>query len=185
MIKFYCLIIKIFSIKKMYLVYFIIFELFSLISSDDCGKNIENIDIKPGIIKYIIETGECKTFQFTAIDDGYYLITFENIGKIIEATGDVHQDISIFKEDGLRTGAYAQNFTKGDYFKMTYPHQPDDSYIEHSFKIEKINSEINLRLLIEYKYGGLFENIYLTNCLKPIFILLRNPITNGYSKNND
>ena len=88
----------------MYLVYFIIFEIFSLISSDDSGKNIENIDIKPGIIKYIINKGEYKTFQFTAIDDGYYLITFENIGKIIEATGDVHQDISIFEKEGLRTG---------------------------------------------------------------------------------
>ena len=168
----------------MYLVYFIVFELFSLISSDDSGQNIENIDIKPGIIKYIINKGVYRTFQFTAIDDGYYLITFDNVGMIIEATGDVHQDISIFEKEGLRTGAYAQNFTKGDYFKMTYPYLSDATYNEHAFKIEKIDTDINLRLLTEGKYC-LFENIYLTNCSKPIYILMRNPSRNEYSTNNN
>ena len=103
---------------------------------------------------------------------------------IIEATGDVHQDISIFTEEGFKTGAYVQNFRKGDYFKMTYPFKANSIKTEHTFKIEKIDSNINLRLLTMGQIH-LFENIYLTNCSKPIYILMRNPSRDEYSTNNN
>ena len=81
------------------LIYLLIFKLFILILGEDSGENIEHIDIKEGITKYSFYSGQVKTFQFTAIEDGYYLITFTSFGFIIEATGNVHQDTSLFEEE--------------------------------------------------------------------------------------
>ena len=67
---------------------------------------------------------------------------------------------------------------------MVYPFKLDISENEHTFKIEKIDSDINLRLLTGYQ-SSFFENIYLTNCLKPTYILIKNPSGNEYSSTDN
>ena len=67
---------------------------------------------------------------------------------------------------------------------MTYPFKASIRNSEHIFKIEKIDSDINLRLLTDYR-SFFFKNIYLNSCLNPTYILIRNPSLDEYSTNND
>ena len=167
----------------MYIQYLIILKLFLLITIVDSEENIHIINIKTGQTKHTIRKGQTETIQFTAIDDGYYLITFDTYGLLIEATGDIHQDTVINNTESWRTSAYVQKFKKGDYFKMTYPYKPNSISTEHLFKIEKIDSYIDIRLLTFYQ-TGYFENIYLTDCQKPTYIIIKNPFVIDNTNNN-
>ena len=106
-----------------------------------------NIDIKEGITYY--EDINNEKFKFTVIDEGHYLITFNYTGCVFEVLGDAPQDFIFEKngEEGWLTSAYAQKFKEGDYFKIIFPYNANDVG-NYSIKIEKINSDINLRFFI-------------------------------------
>ena len=72
--------------------------------------------------------------------------------------------------------AYAQKFTKGDYVKFDYP--ASSITIDYFFpiKIEKLDDNINLRLLTGDKRTHHFEIIFFDSCEKPIYLLLENGI---------
>ena len=163
--------------------YLIIINLFLLISNEDSEEKIHIINIKQGITKHTIGKGKTETIQFKAINDGYYLITFDSYGLIIEATGVIHKDTVINRTEIWRTSAYVQNFKKGDYFTMIYPYIPNAIGREHTFKIENLDSEIDIKLLTRYKLE-FFENLYLTDCLRPTYIIIRNPLINVDINNN-
>ena len=121
--------------------------------------------------------------KFTAIDDGHYLITFNYTGCVFEVSGDIPQDFYLEKKDeeGWLTSAYAQKFKKGDYFKMIFPYNVNDTGI-YSIKIEKINSDINLRFF--HNKENFVENIYLNDCSNSTYIIIRNPF-NEQNDNED
>ena len=150
--------------------YFLYLSLLFFIYSND--EEIIKIDIKEGIYHYYFKESENKTLEFNAIDNGYYLITFYMLGSIIEATGDIHEDV-IIKDDGFETSAYAQKFKKGDYFKMIFPINTYYSY-NYPIKIEKLKSNINLRLITGFNLAY-FDSMYINDCSKTTYFLFKDP----------
>ena len=65
---------------------------------------------------------------------------------IKEATGQIHQDIGLRNQEFI-TMVYAQKFVKGDYVKLFYPSNKNLSSSFYTIKIEKLDNNINLRLL--------------------------------------
>ena len=121
-----------------------IFGFLCIVISIEEGANIINIDISEGITYYEDIVNE--TFKFTAIDDAHYLITFNYTGCVFEVVGDIPQDFFLENnnQEGWLTSAYAHKFKKGEYFKIIFPYNVNGTGI-YSIKIEKINSDINLR----------------------------------------
>ena len=152
--------------------------LFLFISNEKVTKTL---DIKEGI--YYYKKIKNEIFQFTAINNGYYLITFNYTGCILEAIGNIPQDFYIDKKEnkGWLTSAYAQKFTEGDYFIMNFPY---NALIKSNYyiKIERINLDINFRFFHNKDY--FIENLYFNNCLKPTFIFIRNPYDDSYNNDN-
>ena len=141
-----------------------------------------NIDIKEGITYY--EDINNEKFKFAAIDEGHYLITFNYTGCVFEILGDAPQDFILDKngEEGWLTSAYAQKFKKGDYFKIIFPYNANDVG-NYSIKIEKINSDINLRFF--QNKDNIIENIYLDDCLNSTYIFIKNPFYENYIQNDN
>lgn len=84
-----------------------------------------NISIIEGIVDIKVEAGEIEDITFNAIENGTFLILFNVNATIIEATGEINNDIFIdtgyWVTDRYKTKVYAQNFIEGDYFKIRYP----------------------------------------------------------------
>ena len=153
--------------------------LFFFVSNE---KVTQTLNIKEGTYNY--KNIKNEIFQFTAINNGYYLITFNYTGCVLEATGKIPQDFYIDKNEnkGWLTSAYAQKFKEGDYFIMNFPYNAllkSNYYI----KIEKINSDINFRFFHNKDY--FIENLYFNNCLKPTYIFIRNPYDDNYINNDN
>ena len=159
----------------------IIFGLLCLFISNE--EEEKNIDIIEGVTYYEDIINE--TFKFTAIDDGHYLITFNYTACIFEVQGDIPQDFFLEKNDekGWITSAYAQKFKKGDYFKIFFPYNINNTGI-YSIKIEKINSDINLRFF--HNKENFIENLYINDCLNSTYIFIKNPFYENFNqKEND
>ena len=145
-----------------------IFDLLCIFISIE--EQTKNIDIKEGITYY--ENINNEKFKFTAIDEGHYLITFNYPGSVFEVLGDAPQDFILEKngEEGWLTSVYAHKFKKGDYFKIIFPYNANGVGI-YSIKIEKINSDTNLRFF--HNKENVIENIDLNDCLNSKYIFIK------------
>ena len=152
-----------------------LFQLFSLFK---ILYSLKQVNIAEGLTKYYIEAGKVETFKFTAINDGYYLFTFRTWAIVKEATGQIHQDVDLRKQR-FYTMAYAQKFVKGNYVKFDYPdfERNYDDYFP--IKIEKLDNNINLRLLTGDARYHHFETIFFDNCKNPIYLLLENTLSSN------
>ena len=150
--------------------------LFQLLSLFKILNSLINVDIVEGLKEYFIEGENFETFKFTAIDDGYYLFTFKTWAMIKEATGQIHQDIDLRNQEFI-TMVYAQKFVKGDYVKLFYPSNKNLLSDFYTIKIEKLDNNINLRLLAgpnAFSRSHHFETVFFDSCEKPIYLLLEN-----------
>ena len=145
---------------------FLIFILLTLcLNIEEEDEIIESI--KEGIKFYIVEHDT--PFTFNAIDNGNYIFFFEYPFEIVETSGKTSVDI---KPDNMyHLKIYAQNFTKGDYFKIKYPINAKCWQKISSIRIEKIDGDFRLFFNKETSY---FHTLSVNNCQRPIYIFAKN-----------
>ena len=132
--------------------------------------NIEeeiNETIKEGTKMYRVEHDT--PFTFNAIDNGTYFFFFEKRFEIVEISGKTSEDIKL--NYIYKLNIYAQRFTKGDYFKINYPHNSRSWEKEISIKIEKLDGDFRLFLNKELSY---FHTLSVDDCQRPIYIFTKN-----------
>ena len=80
---------------------------------------VNESDIVEGTKTYNVVKGSTYNFIFKAIDNGTYVIIFPQHFQLLEATGEIHEDVDIYSD--FYSLVYAQEFVKGDYIKLEYP----------------------------------------------------------------
>ena len=131
--------------------------------------NVYEEQIVEGTKTYNIEQYYQYDFIFNAIDDGTYVIIFEQKAKIFEATGIISPDI-IVDNIGYYSYIYAQNFKKGNYVKLQYPGFWPRSSSTDTIRIQKIGG--HFRLLTDY--NSFLSTMAFNDCTKPLFIFTSN-----------
>ena len=126
-------------------------------------------DIVEGTKSYTFEKETLYNFTFKAVKDGTYAIVFPGHFQILEATGEINEDVDI--DSGFYSYIYAQNFVKGNYIKLIYP------------KLSTITERTTKKIRIE-KIDGYFKLVTAANpiiftmafndCQKPLYIFTFN-----------
>ena len=131
----------------------------------------KNILIKEGKVDVHVESWSTEKITFTAVENGTFLILFGVNATIIEATGNVSNDIFTdydpYSSLICKTKVYAQNFIEGDYFTIYYPSQGGH------ILIKKMDAQFSL---LQYTYNT-FSNIFYDNCQHPLYIFATNDKT--------
>jgi len=133
-------------------------------------------DIVEGTKTYNVVKGSTYNFIFKAIDNGTYVIIFPQHFQLLEATGEIHEDVDI--DSGFYSLVYAQKFVKGDYIKLEYPKL---TVIEKTstmkIKIEKIDAYFKLKTIS----NPVIFTMAVNDCQKPIYIFTYNNQAESYS----
>ena len=129
-----------------------------------------NISIIEGIVDIKVEAGEIEDITFNAIENGTFLILFNVNATIMEATGEINNDIFIdtgyWVTDRYKTKVYAQNFIEGDYFKIRYPAERSAYTYNDHISIKKVDAQFRFIAFT----NNIFMNIYYDNCQNPLYI---------------
>ena len=151
--------------EKIKIILLICLYCFSLsLSGNDYEK-----DITEGIYTFDIENNTFYNFTFKAKENGTYFIFFPDYFKLMEATGEMNEDINI--EAGFFSTVYAQKFVKDDHIKVEYPRL---KYIGEpktiKIRIEKIDA--NFRLMTSI--NPIILTMAVNDCQKPTYIFTYN-----------
>ena len=151
--------------EKIKIILFICLYCFSLSLND----NEYESDITEGIYKFEIKNNTFYNFTFKAKENGTYFIFFPDYFKLMEATGEMNEDINI--EAGFFSTVYAQKFVKDDHIKVEYPRL---KYINETktikIRIEKIDA--NFRLMTSI--NPIILTMAVNDCQKPTYIFTYN-----------
>ena len=148
------------------IIFFTFISLF-IISLNQIQKSF---DIVEGIQSLAIQQDSTYTLTFNAKDSGNYVILFPSHFQLLEATGDIHEDVDL--REGFYSTAYAQNFTKGNYIKLKYPLVMSTQLpATIKFRIEKINAYFKFKT----ESTSIFSTMALNDCKMPIYVLNYNP----------
>ena len=127
-----------------------------------------NIDIVEGTLSYTFEPHTEYYFTFNAIDNGIYVIIFPSQFKLLEATGEINEDVDF--DYGFYSYVYSQNFKKGDYITLSYPNTIYPTVTTtQKIRIEKIDAYIKLKL----NGNPVMFTMALNDCQKPLYIFGR------------
>ena len=126
-------------------------------------------DLIEGTKSYTFEKETYYNFTFKAIDNGTYVIIFPGFFKLLEATGEINEDVDF--NYGFLSNIYAQNFTKGDYIKVEYPRLSIiNETITKKIKIEKIDAYFKLMTSV----NPVIFTMAVNDCQKPTYIFTYN-----------
>ena len=149
------------KLKVFIFIYLFIFTLEEL-------KEFEE-DLVEGSKSYTFEKETYYNFTFKAIDSGTYVIIFPGFFKLLEATGEINEDVDI--NYGFLSNVYAQNFTKGDYIKVEYPRLSIiNATITGKIKIEKIDAYFKLMTSV----NPVIFTMAVNDCQRPTYIFTYN-----------
>ena len=138
------------------------------------SQNEINIDIVEGTQSLTIQASTTYELTLRAKADGTFVIIFPDIFQVIEATGDLNEDI----RPGISSRVYAQRFAKGDYAKLKYPYLGGIKQTTiNKIRIEKI--EGNFRLMTT----SMIEmfTMAMNDCNKPTYVFAYNRYPKGKS----
>ena len=128
---------------------------------------IENI--VEGTKSYTFEKETLYNFTFKAVNDGTYAIIFPGHFKLLEATGEINEDVDI--DFGFYSYIYAQNFVKGNHIKLLYPQLSTiTEKTTKKIRIEKIDGYFKL---VTYANPVIFTMAF-NDCEKPLYIFTFN-----------
>ena len=150
-------------IKILFLIFINIF----IVSLKETQIIQKDYDIAEVVLSLSYQEGISYDLIFNAVDNGTYVILFPDDFLLLEATGDIHEDVDFNKEDGFISQVYAQNFVKGDHIKL---HYPSGNYTNipspHKIRIEKIDGYFKIKTNSFYTISTMAVN----DCKKPIYI---------------
>lgn len=122
------------------------------------------VNIVDGTYSYTFEKGTYYNFTFNAVNDGNYAIIFPGEFYLFEATGNLNEEVNV--DYGFYSYIYAQNFVKGNYFKLTYPLFTFSETKIQKVRIEKIDAYLKLMIT-----GTVIFTLAFNDC-KNLYIFL-------------
>ena len=127
------------------------------------------VDIVEGAKSYSFEKETYYNFTLKAKDNGVYIIIFPGFFKLLEATGEINENVDI--NYGFLSNVYAQNFTRGDFIKVEYPRiSIINETITKKIKIEKIDAYFKLMTSV----NPVIFSMAINDCQRPTFIFTYN-----------
>ena len=150
------------------------FKLLVFILFFDFIFSTNNINITEGVVDVEVEVGINKKITFNAVENGTFLILFGVNATIIEATGNISNDLIINRgitpNPGYETKVYSQNFIEGDSFTIYYPSERSGYSYNAHISIKKIDAQFSL---LQYTQNT-FIHIFYDNCQHPLYIFATN-----------
>lgn len=163
--------------KKKTNIKLILFNLILAFSLSEYTTYTYNITLEEKKLEIDITKYNHYYLNFTAIDNGIYVIVFPNAkANILEIIGNRNKDI-IINQDlinyGYQTRIYAQNFTIGDSVQMGYPYKRGSYSYIHYIQILKLDA--NFRFFTEKETFN--YNFLIDDCQRPTFFFVSNDVT--------
>ena len=163
--------------KKKINIKLILFNLILAFSLSEYTTYTYNITLEEKKLEIDITKYNHYYLNFTAIDNGIYVIVFPNAkANILEIIGNRNKDI-IINQDlinyGYQTRIYAQNFTIGDSVQMGYPYKRGSYSYIHYIQILKLDA--NFRFFTEKETFN--YNFLIDDCQRPTFFFVSNDVT--------
>ena len=155
----------------------ILFTLIQAFSFTEYTTYTYNITLEEPKLNIDISKYNHYYLNFTAIDNGTYVIAFPDAqANILEIIGNTNKDIIINTDAyhyGYQARIYAQNFKCEDSVQMGYPYKIRSySYIHH---IQIFKLDANFRFFTEKETFN--YNFIIDDCQRPTFFFVSNDVT--------
>ena len=147
---------------------FLLFINIFIVSPKETQIIEKDFDIVEGILPLSCNEDISYDIVFNAVDNGTYVIVFPDAFHLLEATGDIHEDVDFNKAYvGFISYVYAQNFVKGDHIKLHYPVNNYTSLPSPiKIRIEKIDAYFKLKT----SSNPIISTMAVNDCKKPVYI---------------